>query len=79
MKSLAYIMLTVFTMVFLGFGWAGGPNGHGYAHLAALLIGGFLAGCIYKTVRQDIQDEENWGEEEANNHYNKDKNRVNYM
>jgi Ni,Fe-hydrogenase I cytochrome b subunit len=73
MKSLAYIMFTVFTMIFIGFGWEGGPNGHGYAHLAALLIGGFTAGCIYKAVRQDIRDEDNWGEEEANNHYNKTK------
>ena len=73
MKSLAYVMLTVFTMVFIGFGWEGSPNGHGYAHLVSLLIGGFLAGCIYKTVRQDIRDEDNWGEEEANNHYNKTK------
>jgi Ni,Fe-hydrogenase I cytochrome b subunit len=72
MKSLAYIMFTVFTMIFIGFGWEGGPNGHGYAHLAALLIGGFTAGCIYKAVRQDIRDEDNWGEE-ANNHYNKTK------
>jgi len=69
MKSVAYVFMTVITMVFIGFGWEGGPNGHGYAHLASLLIGGFLAGCIYKTVREDIRDEENWGEEEANVHY----------
>lgn len=69
MKSVATVIMTVITMVFIGFGWEGGPNGHGYAHLAALLIGGFLTGCIYKTVRQDIRDEENWGEEEANVHY----------
>jgi len=73
MRSAAYILMTVFTMTFVIFGWEGGPNGHGYAHLAALLIGGFITGCLYKSIRQDIRDEENWGEEEANNHYNKTK------
>jgi Ni,Fe-hydrogenase I cytochrome b subunit len=58
MKSVAYVFMTVITMVFIGFGWEGGPNGHGYAHLAALLIGGFLTGCIYKTVREDIREED---------------------
>jgi Ni,Fe-hydrogenase I cytochrome b subunit len=58
MKSVAYVFMTVITMVFIGFGWEGGPNGHGYAHLVALLIGGFLAGCIYKTMREDIREED---------------------
>ena len=58
MKSVAYVFMTVIAMVFIGFGWEGGPNGHGYAHLAALLIGGFLTGCIYKTVREDIREED---------------------
>ena len=58
MISVAYVFMTVITMVFIGFGWEGGPNGHGYAHLAALLIGGFLTGCIYKTVREDIREED---------------------
>jgi hypothetical protein len=73
MRSAAYIIMTVLTTVLIGFGWEGGPNGHGYAHLVSLLIGGFIAGCLYKSIRQDIRDEENWGEEEANNHYNKTK------
>jgi hypothetical protein len=63
MKSLGYIMLTVFTATFFVFGWEGGPNGHGYAHLTALLIGGFLTGCIYKSIRQDIRDEDKYHQE----------------
>jgi len=58
MKSVAYVFMTVITMVFIGFGWEGGPSGHGYAHLVALLIGGFLTGCIYKAVRKDIREED---------------------
>jgi Ni,Fe-hydrogenase I cytochrome b subunit len=58
MKSAATVIMTVITMVFIGFGLEGGPNGHGYAHLVSLLIGGFLAGLIYKTVRQDIREED---------------------
>jgi Ni,Fe-hydrogenase I cytochrome b subunit len=58
MKSAVCILMTVFTTVFVLFGWEGGHNGHGYAHLVSLLIGGFLAGCIYKTVREEIRDED---------------------
>ena len=58
MKSAATVIMTVITLVFIVFGWEGGPNGHGYAHLVSLLIGGFLAGLIYKTVRQEIREED---------------------
>ena len=58
MKSVAYVFMTVITMIFIGFGWEGGPNGQGYVHLAALLIGGFLTGCIYKTEREEIREED---------------------
>ena len=69
MKSAAYVIWTISVMTLINFGWNGGQFGHGYIHLTALLVAGFIGGCIYKTIRQEIR-EENALDEHAENHYN---------
>ena len=57
MKSLIYVLMTLMVATLVTFGFHGGELGHGYVHLAALLVGGALAGVCFRNIMEEIAEE----------------------